>query len=305
MNEAINSNIIDYKDFLYFHSCENLFFNSKKATYTSSNLYKILINSDLEAIPQKTFDRNITTMNKKLYDTFHNMKNFHNSIPDSFNSLHTRIFYQRFLFAFFKHCIYKPIFDPEINIRSIHVTPVFFPLFVSLIFSVNKEKQGWKVLKSFVLETVKRFFTDDYNFLYTSASLNENTLNELYTYWLDTFLPDDLYEYTMDVEVAIKVVNKNALSTHSPNLSSLVTLLPQQNFISHYYRQMFFKQLQVPLSLSKTPYNIDITYETLEQYNLFLRNTLALQANAYQQFIYKSGKYFVNKPTTFLKNKIT
>ena len=262
----------------------NLFFNTLHKNIKISNLDKYYKHIGYPIANEDTMEEHITEINhyvsaihfgKYPYIDYDNPRTNEFKIPQytaEYKQLNlpNQLFYQRMYYYLYLNKFWnkKNLF---LSIRKSSVHPLFFPLLVGIIYCTKTGKQSYEKMKVAILETVEKFQTKEYyNYFSLNAILSfeefMTTLIPYYKYWLDLFLPNELYEF---YQLLISVKNSN-FETNTPDsrfdnlvLNQIIHTLPQYSFLTPSGYKLFYSQIIYALQNSLDPIQVMPVFEKL------------------------------------------
>lgn len=216
----------------------------KENCCTSADYHKIQGQISFVPISYKTYINKI----KQLSNLLNNV-----GFDKSICSLPDKIFIKRILYLFSvidSNAFIRDKSNPNgfFSIKDFKMPAIFFPLFIGITVSIGSigspaKKGTWHALKSIAINRAEEFFQADILKI-LSISQDLDSISTIYQYCLNLILPDELYEYSINLENTISKAN-----TVSPidrlNLVELKEKLydPDAIFITHYCRENFYSNL--------------------------------------------------------------
>lgn len=170
---------------------------SQKLTYSHENLRTIKNHAKVISDQAKIYIKSVTCPSKN--DDF-----FHWSYPN-------QLFYQRFLYFFYLFRFQSELdINNEIpkrtyiNIHRKKFSLFLYPIFIGIIDNISHEgfiKGSYADFKEVVLSTIRTFYSDSsYYFSPDIIQLEPKEFEFIYKYYLDIFLPDELYQLAQKVD---------------------------------------------------------------------------------------------------------
>lgn len=271
-----------FMDFFYITT------DSEKDFFNSTQLRRLIDDSDIPCISLKTFDTGIRLINEKLNITKNPLltQSELNSSP-----LHTRVFYQRLPSCLCLPMSSQKLYDKKLkdkkhkeiidlllvlhtsnfssytytfDIHKFCMPPFLAPLFIGIIGSLKKGKKSWKNFRESVLEIIEAFYNgNSYNEKPPKINQflpeNADTRMDLYTYWLEIHFPDELFSLLSKFD---KIINNDNDRILSYNLKILADGLFKDIFLTRNKQNGFLQHIAQTLeSYLNTPMIDPITFE--------------------------------------------
>ena len=279
-------------EFKFLQSFKEYFFHvdSKEELLNSTKIRHLIDCSDIPCISTKTFDSSIRILNKELQNnkTIINPA-FQTPLTSKPLPLHTKVFYHRLPF-FLNLNLYElelynkqpqdiaqknyreklnlllglqfsdpsPIYTYTFDIHKFYMPPFFAPLFVGVIGSLSKEKQGWQKFRESTLLISDSFCNENHPEINKFLPKSTDVRNDLYTYWLELYFSDTLFNLISEFDELMHV--NDVILSH--NINIMTNSLSQEQFFTRINQEKFLQHMKTKLKLyRKTPLVNPITNE--------------------------------------------
>ncbi len=243
----------------------------------STKIRHLIDCADVPCISTKTFDANIRLLNEKLPCNKANINPARqpqlrlNDMP-----LHTYVFYQRLPFCLNLNSYEEELYTKEVenseqkehrqklnlilglestksspyyfytfDIHNYYMPPFFAPLFVGILDSLKKEKTSWQSFRKSTLDIADFFCNENHPEVNQFLPENADIRRELYTYWLELYFPDELFDLISEFD---KIIHGNDRIL-SYNLNIMTDSLSNELFLTRINQEKFLQHMKSKLEL--------------------------------------------------------
>lgn len=154
------------------------------------------------------------------------------------------------------------------KIQKHKMPPFFAPLFIGIVGSLKKEKTNWKNFREHALNLAEEFYKEEYQKINVFIPNDENKRKSLYTYWLELFYPDELFNLITEID---KMIFQHSDLIFSYNLCILSDAISYVPFLTRIGTKMFCQWINITISDYKKTPTIDSDTGKLQNIDLFTK----------------------------------